>query len=768
MLKISKILILVLVIGGFFSINLKAAPPELPILVKEEKPEKAPRPLYVPDEIIVKFKKDVNDDAIRGLKQAQGVLEKYISPFAEFRVLKIPKGKTVEELVEIFSKNPLVEYAEPNYYAYASFVPNDPLYSYQWHFDNPTYGGIQMEQAWDISTGTPGIVVAVLDTGVAYENYPTKKCWHLDTYNAYSGYSWWCGVLDDPNWATPPGYTDYWEQYLTHAFDLTGATGNVTLSFRHKYDMERNFDFGYVEVSNNNGATWTTFKTYTNNAGPPGGRPVNWTQDSVNLTSYVGSDILIRFRFNSDYSYSDGDGKYNSDGAWYIDEARLTDNSGTLFYDDMEGGADPGWTVDSLPFQKAPDLAGTNFWVNTNEIPGNGIDDDLNTKIDDINGWDFIDNDAHPNDDGAHGTHVAGTIAQTTHNNLGVAGAAFNTAIMPVKVLGPAGGTYQQVADGISYATDNGAKVINMSLGGSSPSLTLENAVNYAYNNGVTVIAACGNSNVPSCDYPARYTNSIAVGATQYNETRAPYSNYGTGLDLVAPGGNTGVDQNSDGQVDGVLQNTFGDTVQDWGYYLYQGTSMATPHVAGTAALLLAKSPTLTPSQTRNILESTAEDLGSAGYDSTFGWGLIDARAALASLTPAVSITLTTDGATPFGILPLGSVQDTTPAGLNDVQTVRIDTGPANLNVKTTVFSDGAGNSWSLGSTNGPNQVKWEFGTSTAGNWNTFLTPAALSGLAQGLTAGSAQNLYLRLTLPTASTATDQYSASVTIVATAP
>ena len=111
--------------------------------------------------------------------------------------------------------------------------------------------------------------------------------------------------------------------------------------------------------------------------------------------------------------------------------------------------------------------------------------------------------------------------------------------------------------------------------------------------------------------YPAAYDDYvIAVGATQYDEARAPYSNYGSSLDIVAPGGNTGVDQNGDGYPDGVLQNTFGVTPVDWAYWFYQGTSMATPHASGVAALLLARDPTLTPTEIRDVLQSTADDLG--------------------------------------------------------------------------------------------------------------------------------------------------------------
>ena len=201
---------------------------------------------------------------------------------------------------------------------------------------------------------------------------------------------------------------------------------------------------------------------------------------------------------------------------------------------------------------------------------------------------------------------------------------------MPVKVLNAAGtGTYQWIADGIYYAVDNGADIINLSLGGAFPSDTLGNATEYAYNNGVLVIAASGNDNGPVA-YPAAYDDFVS--ATQYDETRAPYSNYGTSLDLVAPGGNTGVDLNSDGYADGVLQNTFSDTPVDWAYWFWQGTSMATPHVSGVAALLLALDSSLTPTQVRHALESTAEDKGDFGRDNVYGWGLIDAKAALLSI----------------------------------------------------------------------------------------------------------------------------------------
>jgi serine protease len=264
-------------------------------------------------------------------------------------------------------------------------------------------------------------------------------------------------------------------------------------------------------------------------------------------------------------------------------------------------------------FTQAPDLAGTHF------VPG----------------YDFVNNDSHPNDDCAHGTHVTGTIAQTTNNGLGVTGVAFDCSIMPVKVLDASGnGTYTAIANGITFAADNGAKIINMSLGGPSSSSTLQNAVIYAYNKGVTIVCAAGNAGTSAPQYPAAYTQCISVSAVRYNKTYTSYTSYGSTIDICAPGGDVTVDQNGDGYVDGVLQQTHdGVNYGTFGYYFYEGTSMASPHVAGVAALVIAKAGgTMTPDAVRAALQNTAQDLGTPGWDQYYGYGLVDANAALASI----------------------------------------------------------------------------------------------------------------------------------------
>jgi subtilisin family serine protease len=609
---------------------------ELPIMVKSEASRRVGLAgAYVPGEVLVKFVPGASEDKIRGLRLGQGVEELSVSPFSDVRRWRVPASRTVEEWAALFSGNPLVEYAEPNYYAYSSIVPNDEYYSLQWHLDNEVYGGIHAEAAWDMVTGDPNVVVGVVDTGVAYEDYVAPSFWHIDTYQAYSGsgHSWWCGVSETPvSWtglygsgSTPPGYGNGWKEYLQHAFDLSTATGTVTFSYQYRCHLENGYDFAYLDVSSDGGNTWTQLKSYT---GPSKLSDVNWRSDSVNLNSYRGSEILIRFRVSTDEDISDEDYgaifppnlRFDSDGALFVDEITLTHSGGTQFYDNAESG--PGEWV-TTAYEQAPDLSGTSF----------------------MDGLDFVNQDAHPNDDNGHGTHVSGTIAQTTLNGFGVAGVAFGTTIMPVKVLNSAGtGSHEWIANGIHYAVDNGADVINLSLGGPGSDTLLE-AVQYAYENGVVVVAASGNEN-GAISYPAAYdAYVIAVGATRYDETRSYYSNYGSSLDLVAPGGDTrdGVDQNMDGYRDGVLQNTFGNTTVDWAYWFWQGTSMATPHVSGVAALLLARNPVLTPDEVRSVLQSTAEDLGIAGWDSTYGWGLVDAEAALRSLAEPVHLMLAVD-----------------------------------------------------------------------------------------------------------------------------
>ncbi len=422
------------------------------------------------DEVVVKFKTGVSDTTAAGIIQRNGTQVKKKNTSAGFYHLRIVSGETVSAVVARFKADVNVLYAEPVYYYKSRFIPNDEHYPRQWNLDNPLTGGINIQKAWDVTRGDPRVIIAVVDTGVAYENY---------------------------------------------------------------YDQ----------------------------------------------TNY---------------------------------------------------------------FYKAPDLAQTNF------VPG----------------FDFVNNDTHPNDDTWHGTLIAGIIAQSTHNGLGTAGICPNCSIMPVKVLSKDGlGNTIGIAEGIIWAADHGAKVINLSFGGPESALVIQDACAYAYSKGATIVCAAGNRGMDRVLYPAAYDNyCIAVGGTRLDETRAYYSDYGSSLDLVAPGGDTRIDQNRDNLGDGILAMTFGPAgYNNWVYLYAVGTSMAAAHVSGVAGLIISAGIATTPDEVRKVLQETAEDRGPIGFDIEHGWGLVDAGAALAYVKEEEGASVigtepqptpTPDAAIPMPVLP--------------------------------------------------------------------------------------------------------------------
>ncbi|MEY2984806.1 MAG: hypothetical protein RLZZ568_1423 [Cyanobacteriota bacterium] len=202
-------------------------------------------------------------------------------------------------------------------------------------------------------------------------------------------------------------------------------------------------------------------------------------------------------------------------------------------------------------------------------------------KTDFVSGYNFVDDNRDTSDSHGHGTHVAGTIAQSTNNEYGVAGIAYQAKIMPLKVLGEnGGGTVADIAEAIMYAADNGATVINMSLGGGGESKTLRDAIDYAYAKGVVIIAAAGNEGQNAAAYPGRYPKVISVAATDATGNKASYSNFGAGVDIAAPGGSL------EGKEGKIFQETIDPDTLEPVLMGMQGTSMAAPHVAGTAALI--------------------------------------------------------------------------------------------------------------------------------------------------------------------------------------
>ncbi len=264
-----------------------------------------------------------------------------------------------------------------------------------------------------------------------------------------------------------------------------------------------------------------------------------------------------------------------------------------------------------------------------------------------VKGYDFVAHNSYPNDRNGHGTFVAGVIAEQTNNKIGLTGLAYGARIMPVRVLDTQGeGEASTIAEGVRFAVSHGAQVINLSLE-FTPGVTaadipeLLEALRYAHRHGVLVVAAAGNEGHEAVAYPARAPDVVSVGATTEHGCLAAYSNDGSGMTLVAPGGgpdaNLPGDPNCTPEISGrdVFQVTFtGTSVRRFGIPTgYEGTSMATPHVAAAAALVIAsgvlgRHPT--PAQLTARLKETARKLGGGGDEALYGAGLLDAAAATA------------------------------------------------------------------------------------------------------------------------------------------
>jgi subtilisin family serine protease len=375
---------------------------------------------------------------------------------------------------------------------------------------------------------------------------------------------------------------------------------------------------------------------------------------------------------------------YSSSGAWgqsYRDLWGLQAINAEAAWNTSQGDGVIVAVVDTGLDYNHEDIA-ANVWTNAGEtgLDGsgndkrfNGIDDDNDGFVDDWRGWDFntldftpADND--PMDDHGHGTHVSGTIAAIANNGLGVVGVAPRAKIMAVKGLDGSGlGSTENLSSAIIYAADRGAAVINNSWGGSGPtSQTLIEAIAYAHDvKGAVVVAAAGNSNADvgtdtNGFYPACIRNVIAVSAINHLDAKASFSNFGSKIDVAAPGGGdtdpTGLLIQPDRSILSLRSSAANNSMTGSGQlvvatkYLRQaGTSMASPHVAGVAALIRSLHPEFSAEQVRQVLKTSADDIGTPGFDNQFGSGRVNAARSLTSMAP-LAANLTSPSGAVYGL----------------------------------------------------------------------------------------------------------------------
>jgi len=605
-LLISVLLLIAFSIVFWFKLDEETEKP-MPFVGQEE------RPLYVSDEVIVKFKDEILEEQINNFYKEYNFEETYRSIYADFRVLRFSKDKRVIQIIEGFENNPLIEYVEPNYYVYPAMVPNDPMYGGQWNLKQ-----INMEKAWDVAGGgSSDVVVAVIDSGVTYKDFSR---WNI---KKEGGNSFWQFKDIDTG-------TIFNDNFINYCFNLPGIgglDGDLAISYKYKYDLRGAQDIQVALVIKEamEGGRYFTISTKEYEGGSDG-----WEEESVvierdSITMNHGMSIYLR-----GYPSSLG-----SDSFFNLDDFKIKDSSGKIIFEDnMEdtGRSVGKWIVGS--YKKPSDFPEENVWLNSGEIPDDNIDNDSNGFIDDINGWDFTRHDSFPFDSyQSHGTEVASVIVSSTNNGKLMAGIAYNVKVIPIRVIRDFGES-QYLADGIYYAVENGAKIINISLGLKPSDLndgeveTIREALKKAYKSDVVLVAACANTNKSSCEMPAAFDDYvIAVGASDENSQKTSYSNYGPTLDMLAPGGERDT-----------ISAPFFEEVRDmgiceistWEYKpSFGGTSAAAPHVSGVAALLLSKNPSLTSLQVKYVLELTAKDLGEPGWDKETGCGIMDAYKAI-------------------------------------------------------------------------------------------------------------------------------------------
>ncbi|MBK5093731.1 MAG: S8 family serine peptidase, partial [Actinobacteria bacterium] len=511
---------------------------------------------------------------------------------------------------------PDVEYAEPDYVERAAVIPNDPYFSNQWGYYNTgqTIQGtpgipdadIDAPEAWDIENGQSNPVnVAVIDTGADF-SHPD-----LDSKILSNGYNW-AGV-------SQINFTTYWP-----------------FGSEAKSQM-------YAQSIKGTGQSLTHVGVALVKAGAPSATitvAVRTSLGGADLSSYSIAPAEVGTIFSEIYKPLSSPVTLTSGTTYYLVFSTSGVNASNFyFWLDHEAASDFG-------FNAYPD--GEEYWWD-------GVSD-----------WDVYPDDdvyfrtnpnAYPRDDNGHGTHCSGIVGAESNNSLGVAGTSFGAKILPLKALDASGSGYNDgIISAIYYAADTGAKIISMSLGSTTYSSAFQDAVNYAYGKGATIFASAGNDGDTTMNYPAGYDHVVGVGATTNSDQRAAFSNYNTSVDVSAPG----KDIYSTTPTYSVSLNSLGYT-QNYSYL--SGTSMACPMAAGLGALVLSRSPALTPAQVEQVIESNADDLGAPGRDNEYGYGRINACKALGGLSsPSWYLA---EGTTAWGFSTYISIENPNTDGVN-------------------------------------------------------------------------------------------------------
>ena len=549
---------------------------------------------YKPGQVLVSVKKKTPASRIISLRKKYH-LKKTLKTLAfsgkRVSLYQLEKGQNVKQTINKLKKNTDVLKAEPNYIRRTSFTPSDERFGEQWALNNTgqsIYGNpglvdadIDAPEAWDLEKGFSGpVTVAVIDSGI--------DSTHPDLSSKIAGGYNFAGISQRyANTAWYLGKNNTYEEAQSVKGTGQPLTG-IGLFLARKGSPSANI---IVSVRDNlNGPDLRTLTITASDA----------TTDFTEVYKNLNEPITL-----------------NNEQTYFIVFKATASNVANYYL-----------AADNSDFQLGYDgdayAEGTEFWWNgsawTNpEDSGDYYD------------WYFSTNqNANPHDDNGHGTHVGGIIGADSDNGQGIGGVSFGAKVMPLKAADSSGSLYSSdIISAVKYAADNGARVINMSFGGTENSSLEQEAVNYANTKGTVMFAAAGNEALDGnpIEYPAAYTNVIGVGATTNTDNIAYYSNYNEYVDISAPGY-------------GILSTfpTYPVSLSYWGYledYDYMdGTSMASPVAAGVGALVLATNPALSPLQVEQIIENNADDKGAPGKDPYYGFGRINAYRAVNAASP--------------------------------------------------------------------------------------------------------------------------------------